>query len=326
MFAIERRLLTTAASLETQTLVDLAQHINRRSLGIHSVSEWSPFEVYQKVRTAEAEKNLRLLKTGNLEGYGLAVINPDKDTVCGSDAADKYLLNQLVNEMISSFVDPTVRSKKRFELQQGTAKAIFVSAKRNRCGFLIGDAAYLKLIIEALERDAIKLSMAPLWMPQEKVDLILKDMQSRMKTLEQRKQEESRLTDEATRRAAEEVSIARERQEKLDAARKTNEEQARREEINRLRKLVQSRGQTVVERLHTQIRKHLSGVTKIDEWSPFVAWQLNRAKEGWAFGDTKAMLEDYGLAQWRSRKVEALTVKIEFEMLNKHIGERQTEC
>ena len=91
MFAIERRLLTTAASLETQTLVDLAQHINRRSLGIHSVSEWSPFEVYQKVRTAEAEKNLRLLKTGNLEGYGLAVINPDKDTVCGSDAADKYL-------------------------------------------------------------------------------------------------------------------------------------------------------------------------------------------------------------------------------------------
>ena len=326
VFAIERRLLTTAASLGTQTLDELAQLIQRKTLGFHSVSEWSPFEVYQKVRTAEAEKNLRALKRGNLEGYGLAVINPEKDTVCGSDAEDKNLLNQLAGEMVSSFVDPTVRSKKRFELQQGTAEAIFVSAKRKNCGFLIGDAAYLKPIIEGLERDGTKISMAPLWMRQEKVDLILKDMQSRMKTLEQRKQEESRLADETARRAAEEESIKRERQDKLDAARKTNDEQVRRDELARLRKLVQSRGQTVVESFHAQIRQHLSGVTKMDGWLPFVTWQLDRVKEGWAFGDSKAMIEDYGLAKWRSRSVEALSVKIEFAMLNRHIGERQTEC
>ena len=63
-----------------------------------------------------------------------------------------------------------------------------------------------------------------------------------------------------------------------------------------------------------------------DAWSPFPAWVADRAKEEWEFGDTKATLEDYGLAKWRSRSIEATSIKVEVPMTNRHIGERQTAC
>ena len=66
---------------------------------------------------------------------------------------------------------------------------------------------------------------------------------------------------------------------------------------------------------------------RLDEsWAPFTNWQISMAKEGWEFGDTKASLEDYGLAKWRSRAIETVVVKAELLMINRVVGERRTAC
>ena len=61
----------------------------------------------------------------------------------------------------------------------------------------------------------------------------------------------------------------------------------------------------------------------------FAIWsqQISKSvKEEWEFGDIKASLEDYGQAKWRGRNIEAISVRVEFPMTNKVIGERMTGC
>lgn len=360
LFAVERRLLTNNVNVETPALVDLAQLITKKSLAYFATSEWQPFEVYQEARRAEAEKNLKLLRDGKLEGYGLALLVPELDVACGSDAEDKEVLNEVASRGLQSFTEPNIRNKRRLTLRQGTAEVIFVQAKRRQCGFIVGDAAYLRPIVNALDRDGQKVTIAPLWLKQDKVDEILKVVATKSKDAEvqvkSREQEQRERDAEATRKQEEERQRV-EQQEKLAAAKKANDDKEKQEELKRMRKLVESRGQALVDNFNTSARKHLASVAQelaelkdsaaqrrltdeqraakaearrkerlADAWSPFPAWVADRAKEEWEFGDTKATLEDYGLAKWRSRSIEATSIKVEVPMTNRHIGERQTAC
>ena len=360
LFWVERRLLTNNVNVETPTLVDLAQMIAEKSLAYFSTSEWQPFEVYQEARRAEAEKNLKLLRDGKLDGYGLALLTSELDIVCGSDAEDKEVLNEVASRGLQSFTEPNIRNKRRLTLRQGTAEAIFVQAKRRQCGFIVGDAAYLRPIVNALERDGQKVTISPLWLKQDKVDEILKAVVTKSKDAElqakRREQEERERDAEATRKQEEERQRV-EQQEKLSAAKKANDDKEQQEELKRMRKLVQSRGQALVDGFNVSARKHLSSVSielaelkdaavqrrmtdeqraakaearrkerMGDAWSPFPAWVADRAKEEWEFGDTTATLQDYGLAKWRSRSIEAISIKVEVPMTNRHVGERQAAC
>jgi hypothetical protein len=325
-------------NVETAALVNLSKLIEKKSLSYYSTSEWQPFEVYQESRRAEAEKNLKLLREGKLEGYGLALVNGDNDLLCGSEAEDKKVLTEIAAQTLLSFTEPKIREKKRLELKQGNAETIFVMAKRQQCGFVVGDAAYLKPIVTALERDGKKVTIAPLWLKQEKVDEILKAVATRAKEdglkLNQRTEEQRQKEAAATRKLQEEREKV-EQQEKLAAAKKAAEDKERGEDIKRMRKLVESRGQGLVDVMNGKVRNYLRNLkaaasvkNDLDDpvWSPFPQWASDRAKEKWEFGDTTASLEDYGLAKWKSKLIEALTVKIEIPMLNRLIGERQTAC
>ena len=330
LFAVERRLLTNNVNVETQSLVDIAQMINKKVLAYFSTSEWAPFEVYQEARRAEAEKNLKLLRAGKLEGYGLALLVPELDVACGSDAEDKEVLNEVALRGLQSFTEPNIRNKKRLTLLQGTAEAIFVQAKRRQCGFIVGDATYLKPIVSALERDGQKVTIAPLWLKPEKVDEIIKIVASKSKDVNlqtQRRELEQRERDAEATRKQEEARQKVDQEDKLASAKKANDDKEKQEDLKRMRKLVESRGQALVDIHNAGVRKHVGKSERMgDGWSPFPSWFLDRVKEEWEFGDTKATLEDYGLAKWRSRLIEAVVVKVEFPMINRLIGERQTAC
>ena len=330
LFAVERRLLTNNVNVETQSLVDIAQMIHKQVLAYFSTSEWAPFEVYQEARRAEAEKNLKLLRAGKLEGYGLALLVPELDVACGSDAQDKEVLNEVALRGLQSFTEPNIRNKKRLTLLQGTAEAIFVQAKRRQCGFIVGDATYLKPIVSALERDGQKVTIAPLWLKPEKVDEIIKIVASKSKDVNlqtQRRELEQRERDAEATRKQEEARQKVDQEDKLASAKKANDDKEKQEDLKRMRKLVESRGQALVDIHNAGVRKHVGKSERMgDGWSPFPSWFLDRVKEEWQFGDTKATLEDYGLAKWRSRLIEAVVVKVEFPMVNRLIGERQTAC
>ena len=231
---------------------------------------------------------------------------------------------------LQSFTEPNIRNKKRLTLLQGTAEAIFVQAKRRQCGFIVGDATYLKPIVSALERDGQKVTIAPLWLKPEKVDEIIKIVASKSKDVNlqtQRRELEQRERDAEATRKQEEARQKVDQEDKLASAKKANDDKEKQEDLKRMRKLVESRGQALVDIHNAGVRKHVGKTERMgDGWSPFPSWFLDRVKEEWEFGDTKATLEDYGLAKWRSRLIEAVVVKVEFPMINRLIGERQTAC
>jgi peptidoglycan hydrolase-like protein with peptidoglycan-binding domain len=360
VFAIERRLLTNNANVETQMLLNLSQLIRGKMMSLYSISEWTPYEIYQESRKMAADRNLRLLKDGKLEGYGVILTNPDKNTLCGPIGEDKDFLLAVSTRAVQSFVEPNIREKKSLVTQQDTAEAIFVAAKRRNCGFVIGSAAYLKPIVLALERDGIITTVAPHWLTDEQAANIEKDIREKRRTALQSSKEQQdviRKKEEENRKAIEAARVEAERKKQLEAERRLADEKVRKEELARLRKLVESRGQSIVDGWNTNVRKHIASVDaeileikdvqaqrtlsdsekfkradlrKRDRlgggWDTFAVWQLERAKEGWEFGDTRSALEDYGLATWRGRKIESVSVKIELPMTNRVIGERKTEC
>jgi hypothetical protein len=49
-------------------------------------------------------------------------------------------------------------------------------------------------------------------------------------------------------------------------------------------------------------------------------------KQGWEFQTINATTEDYGRAQWMHRTIEAVSMRVEFAMLNRVVGERKSAC
>ena len=61
----------------------------------------------------------------------------------------------------------------------------------------------------------------------------------------------------------------------------------------------------------------------------FAQWQQqvsNWAKEKWEFGTPTFTIEDYGRVQWKQRTIEAITVKMEFQIVNRKAGDKQMVC
>lgn len=360
IYGVERRLLTNSANTETALFLNLVQLLQSKKLSYYTTSEYVPFEVYEESRRAEAIKNLRLLKEGKMEGFGAVLVNSNTNLVCTSTTEDPTLLAAITEQTVESFTEPKIRGKKNLEIRQEVPEAVFISAKRKSCGFLVGDADFLKTIVLALERDGVNVSMAPLWLKQEKVDTLLKDLETKKRLAQIReKEDEAQREREKTeeRQTEEAIKIEKERQLKLAAAKQSLESQEKQEELKRLRKLVESRGQSIVDDWNKKLRSQIASITKEiqdiknpiaqkklaeqdpvvvstlrkkerldDSWTPFTNWQISMAKEGWEFGDTKASLEDYGLAKWRSRMIETVVVRSEFPMTNRVIGERRTAC
>lgn len=357
LFMIERRWLLTPDQELTQGIVDL---IRRKVLSVYSIAEWPPFEILQQTRRSEAAQNLRSLKDGSLAGFGMLVIPNNSNVFCGSEAEDRRVLIEVANQLNRSILEPSRRMVGDATLLQSSADDVFVSVKRNACGFVLGEAQFLGTINSALVRDGIESDLAPLWLSPAKFDELVKDVQSRAalaKTKLEKEQQQQRLASEQLERDREAARIKQEEQRRLEIARRARDEEARRQELERMRKLVASRAQAVMGVFDGRLRAHLSSVKRqLDElkssplhrpltdedriksdqqrsrerlpagFSAFTKWQFERAKEEWEFGDTKTVLEDYGLAKWRSRMIEAIAVRVELPMINRIIGERKTEC
>jgi hypothetical protein len=60
-----------------------------------------------------------------------------------------------------------------------------------------------------------------------------------------------------------------------------------------------------------------------DTWPELVA---NLVKQGWEISAPQVGIEDYGRAQWKQRTIEAITVRMDFPIVNRVIGERKTVC
>lgn len=147
-------------------------------------------------------------------------------------------------------------------------------------------------------------------------------------------------------------------QRALEETRRKNDELARVEEIKRQRIQVASRGRTIMDGFEARLKKHIVSISKEikelkrraaigdvpskeevlkrrlevqderleREFPAWSNWLMDRIKEEWEISDPVLALEDYGTSKWKGRTIEAISVRVEFPMLNRVVGERQKYC
>ena len=232
------------------------------------------------------------------------------------------------------------------------ADAIFLAFKRHECTAAVAPAGILRDVMAGLIRDGFKVEVD--------AGVITADQLAAWKVMSAQEladaQQKQKEATEAERQRETQQQAAEQDQQKLDAQRRANDEAARREELDRMRAQVASRANAVADDFSKKIQRHIASVvtevndTKLraksgrvlsareqadlqakyaadrldfDTWPELVA---NLVKQGWEISPPQVGIEDYGRAQWKQRTIEAITVRMEFPIVNRVIGERKTVC
>ena len=367
VLAVLRSDLINYPALQEQLITALAD----RKLRWFNQIDRSPFDILLAQRSANERLLTAQLKAGKLDGVGLLATRTANTAVCAVRAEDaEYVKRAVADINLGILVDK--KPGEDAKIYSADIDDVFVFTKRDQCGFVFGDGATLKMMSDAFERDGFVVSLVPVIVPKDKADALLAQLQTERAVSASRvsndQTEQARLAQEALKRQAEQQAaelqrqsqrqVTLEQQQKLDEVRKQNDETARREELERIRKVVASRGRALQDVLDTRIRRHIGSVVQeVNETKrraklrqvlteqqqaeltsryeterldgQFATWSQiisRNVKEEWEFGDIKASLEDYGQAKWRGRNIEAISVRVEFPMTNAVIGERMTGC
>ena len=232
------------------------------------------------------------------------------------------------------------------------ADAIFLAFKRHECTAAVAPAGILRDVMAGLIRDGFKVEVDAGVITANQL-ASWKVMSAQELADAQQKQKEAA---EAQRQRETRQQAAEQDQRKLDTQRRANDETARREELGRMRAQVTSRANAVADDFSKRIQRQIaSAVAEVndtrlraksgrvlsagdqadlqaknaadrldfDTWPTMVA---NLVKEGWEISAPQVGIEDYGRAQWKQRTIEAITVRMDFPIVNRVIGERKTVC
>jgi hypothetical protein len=272
--------------------------------------------------------------------------------VCSIATIDTEGLQYFLKKPDSVFADFVDRNSKFRTLP--SIDAIFIALKKHECAAAVAPAGQLRDVLAALLRDKIAVEVH--------ATTIDRGQLADWKRLSA--EESASAQAEQARRVAEErrrqAELAADEQQKriLAEQRRKLDEESRRDRLVRMRQLVESKATAVVQDFVFRLKKDMDGIrlevedarqraasgqvlSKAQELAlqsknanatirnAFPGWASefsNRVKEGWEFGDIRPATEDYGRAQWRGRPIEAIVVRVEFPMVNRVIGERQTAC
>ena len=215
-----------------------------------------------------------------------------------------------------------------------TADAMFIALKKHDCAAAIGPAGALQDVVAALTRDGIAVEIESgifdpdklaNWKVLAEQDLVA-DQQEQAKFLEERRRVDAKQKADAEQNQA------------LEAERQKHDEATRQAHIQEMRKLVASKANAVVDGFAGHLRDYMTTVQAEIEakqapstqtlaiFQPWADQYTTSIKQGWEFQAINATIEDYGRAQWKQRTIEAISVRVEFPMLNRVIGEKQTSC
>jgi hypothetical protein len=232
------------------------------------------------------------------------------------------------------------------------ADAIFLAFKRHECTAAVAPAGILRDVMAGLIRDGFKVEADAGTIGTDQL-AGWKVMAAQELADAQQKQKDSA---EAERRREAQQQAADEDRQKLEAQRREHDEAVRREELARMQGQVASRARAVADDFSKRVQRDIASVvdevndTKaraksgrvlslreqadlqqkyaverldFDTWPDLVT---NLVKQGWEIGAPQVGIEDYGRAQWKQRTIEAITVRMEFPVVNRVIGERKTVC
>lgn len=346
-----------------EVLEPLANALHSRqfvSLGTYAIADFKAAEIAKadaERQTKMREEATRLDALNSFQTRDPSVVSvihteAPAGLVCIAASPDPEGVRYMLKRADSPFAH-TVTASSVIRDPVADADAIFLAFKRHECTAAVAPAGILRDVMQGLIRDGFKVEVDAGVITAEQVSN-WKVMSAQELADAQRKQQEFT---EAERRREELRRQDEQARLQLEEQRRQRDETARREELARMRAQVASRAQAVADNFAKQIQRHIDSVVvqvsdtdqrarsgrvlqkreqdelqkkyDADRLSDFDTWPSliwNLVSQGWEISPPKVGIEDYGRAQWQQRTIEAITVKMEFPIVNRKLGERKTAC
>lgn len=277
-------------------------------------------QAFQNQAASSATIEAQIL-SGKSSGFGLLYSNPSQARICHTVGEDPEAHQIAVLRKTDTIFNV---STKDIVFTKMSLDDAFADYQTHKCNAIYASAEDLAGLIKAMKRERLDYVMAPMWIDPIEISAVLKAEAVQMANL-MAKEEQARKS------LQEEATILRQRE--LDAAAKReNIERDLRARNGSMARAAQDRISGIIDTFIADVKasgdKRGDGVFgKAGELFPtFVRSYKQMIRDRWELESKSYMVEDFGDADWKSRKLESVIVRAELKLQNKPLGRRDSVC
>ena len=279
-----------------------------------------------KIERSRGQKYLREVKAELLKGYGFILLENESPNLCMiiEEAEDQKLHNRYLDaeiEEIGLWV-PDIKNRVSTNIEKS-----FAMAQKEMCKIIYAEAKDLKVITGGLEREKIPFVLSGLWATEDALSNLSSDIAEEKDGFE-RDLAKIRQDFEAQRVLKETIEA--------ELAKKTNKIQ------KELRKKYSQEANAASNKVKTYLEAVFNPekFTKRNSQEQLLKTKMNfnrtfseisrwwRIKEIslWEAKNHSFEIFDYGTAEWKGRRLETITGKLNIEIQNPVLGQKDNKC
>ena len=248
-------------------------------------------------------------------GFGALVIDNNSTALCSdleiNQKGHKSIINLLDNEFQRMAYDKSIS-----EINFNDIEQTFTNIQRGKCGFVYSSEISLSKILNGLNNTNTNYEVLPIWYSenevlaeQEKIEIaenakIIEIQKTKEEIEKQKELEENRLEAEGITK--------KQLQEELQA-KSANV-------VNYFIETIEKEAEKLFD-IETMKESWLS-----DAYPEMRQFIEDRLKESWELNEISATIYDYGLADFRNRRIETFIFDVNSKIMNRDIGEYQDNC
>lgn len=256
------------------------------------------------VLSREIEANLK-------DGFGIVQVSNSSRNLCITPKTDA-LVHTLILADRKEKLEISLLGK--FSSEQHSLEEAYVLSQRNKCGFIYASAPDLKTILLALQREAQEHSIIPEWVSIEAFNGAKQYLTNAQNASAE---ELAKLSQEREAGLALEQANAEEaelvRQQKEQELRNTHRDAA----LGLYKPLGQTISNYVLNGVNTKELSKFNHLTELLE---------SLGSDRWKFIVADSSLVEYGLANWKDRKLPTILLRVFIKSENSIKGEYRTDC
>ena len=247
-------------------------------------------------------------------GFGSLIINNTNEVLCTDveeTLAHTSIMSSLSNEFIRMGFGKTV-TKTTYNSTEDT----FKNVQRGKCGFIYAGEASLKNLLTGFTSTNTEYSFLPIWYSDKQI-------------LNEQEIEENKLNNYLTNQ--------QKKKEKLESEAKLNQELLKAEGILQAQEqeALRKRSSNIVEAHIKTMKKETKLLFNSDTYKDTWVYESypdlgkfmdKKFKEGWEVSESKVSINDFGLSEYKGRKIETFMTDINFKLMNRDLGDYLRLC
>lgn len=308
---IERGALLARDVLEARPLIDAFE---KGDLKLIKTVSWGEVGAVAEQRQKLSDAIKRDVIAGVRSGFGFVQIENASDALClvtdpRDQLAHDYALEVVGQEL--GFVKSAIKTRAVLSLDRA-----FAGAQKNSCNIIYARAEDLKRVFAGAEKVGLKIAVLPIWVDAK----LIEEGRSAAQKSEQERQAE----------------IASKRQEMEAAAALAVKQSSEAEVVHAtMQKELRERYSQEARTAHNELSGLAKGFMNGDQaassqfallFPDVQQWKQGMTAGAWELDKYDDEMLDYGTADWKGRKLEAVFVKINITSKNATKGEYASTC